>query len=200
MKAENNYDLSFKALCTFNPISATTAMYRRALIPILDDSFKTVPLEDWILWLMYAKKGKVRVLNDITAVYRIHAKSAYAGIDEAKRLIWRFNVRVYIWQNFSFESKSDFFQMEFYGIKKVLVSNSISKTNKTEFLNILTDLGFVKWKFIMSFLIQVNSQMLNRVLIKFLRRINSSTTNVIDELFLMMKIMIIELYGIAKKP
>lgn len=164
VQPETSEDISFEYLCRKNPIKATTTIYRKSLIPILDESFKAAPVEDWILWLKYAKLGKVRFLKDVTAVYRIHDKSVYSGIDLSKSLLWKFEAREYIWKHFTTETSEEFFNEENRCVKTILCSVTESKQEKVDFLNRIIDMGFSKKVGLIKLLVRIDSRLSRSIL------------------------------------
>jgi glycosyltransferase involved in cell wall biosynthesis len=164
VQPELDKDIVIDELYHKNPIGATTTMYRKNLIPVLEPSFKDVPVEDWILWLRYAKLGKVRYIRDVSAVYRIHNKSVYASRDDFMKLKWRFDARAYIKKNLSHESNEEFFRKENANIKFILCANTGTKKEKLKFFKEIQNMGYSNKNSWLKTLLTFNSRITNSII------------------------------------
>lgn len=144
MVQSNRKEFTYNELLYNNEIAATTSIYRKSLLPTLNNEFLNVPVEDWVLYLMYAKLGRVGYLNEVFGVYRQHSNSVYSGLSNGKRGLWRFKTALYINQNFRKQTMLSFFKTEKYSIRMVLSSTDLSRNEKIDFYNSLIKLGYPK--------------------------------------------------------
>jgi glycosyltransferase involved in cell wall biosynthesis len=158
---EVDKDIEYKDLLFNNPIIPTTVVYHKELIPVLNQDFLKVPVEDWVLWLMYGKLGKIRYINKITAVYRQHSLSMYSALKIGKKGLWRFKTAKYINEHFRKQNSIDFLKSEKYTITTVLISNDLKRQNKIEFYNEIISMGFKKSSFLK--LILDNNKVSNKI-------------------------------------
>ncbi len=69
-----------------NFIMTATTVYRRSLAKSLPDWFHEFKLGDWPLCALIARFGKIHLMDDAMAVYRIHSGGIWSGRSEANRL------------------------------------------------------------------------------------------------------------------
>ena len=72
-------------LLTWNFVMTCSAVLRRDLIGPLPSWFLTMKLGDWPLFALVAKQGKIELMEDIMAAYRVHSGSTWSS----RPLVWR---------------------------------------------------------------------------------------------------------------
>jgi glycosyltransferase involved in cell wall biosynthesis len=77
---------SLNDLLQNNFIPTCTVMYRNKSIEKLPEEFFKSPFADWIVHCLYASKGQMHFMNDVTAVYRIHNNGVYQGTDDETKI------------------------------------------------------------------------------------------------------------------
>jgi glycosyltransferase involved in cell wall biosynthesis len=68
-------------------IPSVSMMLRNGLIPELPAWFYEAPVSDWPLLVLYAQQGKIGLIDQILAVYRLHPGGVWSEVDEATRQI-----------------------------------------------------------------------------------------------------------------
>jgi glycosyltransferase involved in cell wall biosynthesis len=69
-----------------NFIMTCTAMYRRELVGSVPDWLRKRTLGDWPLYAIIATKGKIHLMNEAMAVYRVHARGLWSTQSPQNRL------------------------------------------------------------------------------------------------------------------
>jgi glycosyltransferase involved in cell wall biosynthesis len=73
------FDTNFVATCT--------VMYRRGSIGALPDFLFKLKMGDWPLHILAARSGKIRLLDEVTSVYRIHPGSAWSSLSPGDQML-----------------------------------------------------------------------------------------------------------------
>jgi len=74
-------------LWRYDFIATCTAMFRKDYVVTLPDWYFALPLGgDWALWMLCAEHGDLAYLDEIMAVYRIHAEGRWNKLDKIARL------------------------------------------------------------------------------------------------------------------
>lgn len=87
-KIQNVFGL--KELAVRNMIRTVSVLYRNGLIDPFPDYFKNAPIGDYFLHLLNAKHGKIKYMDEIMAVYRIHNTSCWSskkGLEQDELMI-----------------------------------------------------------------------------------------------------------------
>lgn len=72
---------TFEDLARGNYIQTVSCVYRNGLFGEFPDWFHTLKLGDWILHLLNAQHGKIKFIDDVMAVYRVHKGGAWGLTD-----------------------------------------------------------------------------------------------------------------------
>lgn len=76
-------------LATQNYIHTPSVVYRNGLIPEFPVYFSKTPIGDYFLHMLNAKYGKIKYIDEIMAVYRVHDTSYWSSKDRLERIrIW----------------------------------------------------------------------------------------------------------------
>jgi glycosyltransferase involved in cell wall biosynthesis len=67
-------------------VAIRTALLRREFIPVFPQWFLDMKLGDWPLCAMVARRGKVELMDEVVAAYRIHAGSTWSSLSHITRL------------------------------------------------------------------------------------------------------------------
>ena len=78
---------TFENLAETNFIPTVSCVFRNNLFKEFPAWFIDMPLGDWILHLINAQFGKIKYLNEVMAVYRLHNNGIWSGQAEEKRLL-----------------------------------------------------------------------------------------------------------------
>jgi glycosyltransferase involved in cell wall biosynthesis len=70
-----------------NFIMTVSTVFRRSLAGVLPDWFFELKLGDWPLCALIARYGKIHLMDDAMAVYRIHSGGVWSGRTTASRLL-----------------------------------------------------------------------------------------------------------------
>ena len=105
------HEFNFENLLKYNFIQTNSALYRFDLIKNLSDVIpkKMIP-GDWYVHLLFAKEGKIKYLDDVMAVYRIHPSGG--------------------WGNYNLEEKILKYQFKFFNFYLNVYKNIVSKDRK----------------------------------------------------------------------
>lgn len=91
-----------------NYIHTPSVVYRRGLIPVFPDYFKESPIGDYLLHLLNAKYGKIKYIDEIMAVYRIHDSSYWSSKENEDQDIILINFMNNIKEYFDTETQNIF--------------------------------------------------------------------------------------------
>ena len=123
-KFENNYEknskfpteamiekgFSFENLLKYNFMQTNSVMYRSNAVKDLILKFpKNMMPGDWYLHLLFARQGKIKYLDDVMAVYRIHSGCG--------------------WGNYNLEEKIIRYQFKFFNFYFNVYNNITNKSN-----------------------------------------------------------------------
>jgi glycosyltransferase involved in cell wall biosynthesis len=76
-------------LATYNYIHTPSVVYRNGLIPEFPAYFSTAPIGDYFLHMLNAKYGKIKYIDEVMAVYRLHDTSYWSSKEKSDKLkIW----------------------------------------------------------------------------------------------------------------
>jgi glycosyltransferase involved in cell wall biosynthesis len=67
-------------------VAVRTALFRREFVPVFPEWLLEMKLGDWPLCAMVARHGKVELMDEIVAAYRIHAGGTWSSLPHLKRL------------------------------------------------------------------------------------------------------------------
>ena len=76
---------TLKDVVRTNFIPTASTLFRKSLVPKLPDWYFTAPVGDWPLFVLYAQKGKVGLLNQIMSVSRIHPGGIWSNALESNQ-------------------------------------------------------------------------------------------------------------------
>ncbi|MCK8141690.1 glycosyltransferase [Flavobacterium sp. I-SCBP12n] len=68
-----------------NVIHTPSVVYRNRLFPEFPDYFKNAPIGDYFLHLLNAQYGKIKYIDEVMAVYRIHGTSYWSSKSNAEQ-------------------------------------------------------------------------------------------------------------------
>ena len=93
-------------LLEYDYIATASAMVRRTAVTDIPSWFRTCPFGDWPVFIIAARHGEIRYLNEIMAAYRVHGKGAWSGRSVQDRLksVIDFHKTVNQWLNFEYDS------------------------------------------------------------------------------------------------
>ena len=69
-----------------NLVVTCTVMYRWGLVGSLPDWFRTLKMTDWPLHILVARSGKIRLMDEIVSVYRVHPGGAWSSLSHIDQL------------------------------------------------------------------------------------------------------------------
>jgi glycosyltransferase involved in cell wall biosynthesis len=69
-----------------NFIMTCSALLRRALSESLPSSFSKTKIGDWPRFIMAARHGRIQVMDDVMAVYRVHSQGTFSSMSLLARL------------------------------------------------------------------------------------------------------------------
>jgi glycosyltransferase involved in cell wall biosynthesis len=76
-------------LATYNYIHTPSVVYRNGLIPEFPEYFSKSPIGDYFLHMLNAKYGKIKYIDEIMAVYRLHNNSYWSSKEKLDKIkIW----------------------------------------------------------------------------------------------------------------
>jgi glycosyltransferase involved in cell wall biosynthesis len=76
-------------LATYNYINTPSVVYRNGLIPKFPAYFSKTPIGDYFLHMLNAQYGKIKYIDEVMAVYRLHDTSYWSSKDKLDKLkIW----------------------------------------------------------------------------------------------------------------
>jgi glycosyltransferase involved in cell wall biosynthesis len=70
-----------------NVVATCSVMYRKSLVPILPEWYRTARYGDWPLHLLFADRGPLRYLEQEMATYRIHSSGYWSRMSEELQLV-----------------------------------------------------------------------------------------------------------------
>jgi glycosyltransferase involved in cell wall biosynthesis len=113
----NNENLFEYMIFENNPICTLTVCFRKKILfefldtkNVLKDGFL---LNDYPIWLYFAKKSKIKLINDVTGVYRISEESASQSVNPIKKIAFVENIkRQALW--FLENIRSEEYNLAFY--------------------------------------------------------------------------------------
>jgi glycosyltransferase involved in cell wall biosynthesis len=73
-------------LLEINPIATCSAMIRRVALPEFPNWYAELRWEDWPLYLLLARRGRIGYLPDIMGVWRNHGRGLWSGLDPKAQL------------------------------------------------------------------------------------------------------------------
>ena len=77
---------TLRDLLVINFIMTCSVVYRRAAAPTLPASFSSLKLGDWPLMAIAALSGKIHLMDEVMAAYRIHSGGTWSASTQAQRL------------------------------------------------------------------------------------------------------------------
>ena len=72
-------------LQSYNFIKTVSVMFRSVPIRSIEDRWEFVPFGDLYLFLILGEIGKIKILDDVTSIYRVHNSGSWNGISNVKR-------------------------------------------------------------------------------------------------------------------
>jgi glycosyltransferase involved in cell wall biosynthesis len=69
-----------------NFVMTCTTVLRREFVPVFPQWFYEMKLGDWPLCAMVARRGKIELMDEVVAAYRIHPGSTWSSLPNLKRL------------------------------------------------------------------------------------------------------------------
>lgn len=102
-------------LCRFNFIPTCSVVYRNNLFPTFPDWFGSPG--DWLLYFLNARYGKIKYLDEVMGVYRIHAKSFWAS-QEKKNRLFVLNPTIKMLENIN-----EYFNFEYNDLISITLNN-----------------------------------------------------------------------------
>jgi glycosyltransferase involved in cell wall biosynthesis len=69
-----------------NFVMTCSAVLRRDLVPSLPSWFRKMKLGDWPMFALAARGGTIDLMDDVMAVYRVHAESTWSSLPTITRL------------------------------------------------------------------------------------------------------------------
>jgi glycosyltransferase involved in cell wall biosynthesis len=70
-----------------NLVVTCTVMYRWGLVGSLPDWVLSLKMADWPLHILVGRSGKIRLLDEVMSVYRIHPGGAWSSLSQAEQLL-----------------------------------------------------------------------------------------------------------------
>lgn len=105
LETKNWGDYSFPDAVKSNPFGTLTTLFQKKF---LNDSLYTLlshtEFADWPLWLFLLRKSNGYILNDITAVYRVHEGGVFSSMHSFKRSLIIYNLAKNLMQHPLFTS------------------------------------------------------------------------------------------------
>jgi glycosyltransferase involved in cell wall biosynthesis len=77
---------SLDDLLADNFIMTCSVVYRRAAAPRLPNNFARFKLGDWPLMALAAQSGRIQLMDDVMATYRVHSGATWSAISQTHRL------------------------------------------------------------------------------------------------------------------
>jgi glycosyltransferase involved in cell wall biosynthesis len=78
---------TFADLLETNWVATCTVMYRWSSVGSLPDWFLTLKMADWPLHILVGRSGKIRLMDEVMSVYRIHPGGAWSSLSPVDRLL-----------------------------------------------------------------------------------------------------------------
>jgi glycosyltransferase involved in cell wall biosynthesis len=72
-------------LNTYNFIKTVSVMFRNVQIRNIEDKWQLVPFGDLYLFLVMSEVGKIKILDSVTSIYRVHDSGSWNGIGSIQR-------------------------------------------------------------------------------------------------------------------
>jgi glycosyltransferase involved in cell wall biosynthesis len=83
---ENKSIFDISDLINFNFIPTCSAVIRRGSIAEFPGWAYTLSFLDWLLFILAAEHGKIKYIDDVMGVYRVHSSGLWSSMDPVKRL------------------------------------------------------------------------------------------------------------------
>jgi glycosyltransferase involved in cell wall biosynthesis len=80
-EADNTLSLKH-ILNNHNHIFALTVLHRNVLGKSLPDWFYTLPYPDWGFYFLLVEHGRIKYLDEVMGVYRVHKQGSYSGLNK----------------------------------------------------------------------------------------------------------------------
>lgn len=75
-----NLIFSSKWLCFYNPVPASSVMFRRSLYKSPPNWINSLPIGDWPIWFSICRGKKILKLSEPSLTYRVHSLGAWGGL------------------------------------------------------------------------------------------------------------------------
>lgn len=92
-----------KELAKANFIHNLSVVYRNGLIPEFPEYFKKAPIGDYFLHMLNARHGKIKYIDEVMGVYRIHETSYWSSKKQIEQELILVNFITNIKENFTVE-------------------------------------------------------------------------------------------------
>lgn len=69
-----------------NFVTTCSAVLRRDLVPALPPWHQNMKLDDWPIFALAARHGTIELMDEVMAIYRLHAQSCWASLPATTRL------------------------------------------------------------------------------------------------------------------
>ena len=86
-------------------LHTAAVVYRNGLVANFPEWIHKTKMDDWTLHILHAQHGRIKCLNDVMAVYRIHGGGVWSRLEKPSKYLE--NVKFYKYVNSYFDKKYD---------------------------------------------------------------------------------------------
>lgn len=80
-----NLSFSYKILCFYNPLPASSVLFKKELYKEPGNWIFDLPIGDWPIWFEVCKGKRILKLSEPSLTYRVHSEGAWGGMKKSSK-------------------------------------------------------------------------------------------------------------------